>query len=72
MRTYGGVEIWLHFSSHRHYSRVSAVSIETGYGPDDREVGVRQFSLLHSVQTGSGSYPMGTEVSFSGGKAAEA
>jgi hypothetical protein len=37
-------------------------------------VGARYFSLLHSVQTGSGahpaSYPMGTGFSFSGGKAA--
>jgi hypothetical protein len=48
----------------------SAVGIPTGYGMDDRGVGV---SLLHTVQTGSGadpaSYPMGTMGSFPGGKA---
>jgi hypothetical protein len=50
-------------------SRGSSVGIATGYGLDDRGVGVRvpvgsEFSLLHVVQTGSGvhpaSYPMGT------------
>jgi hypothetical protein len=39
-------------------------------------VGERDFSLLRSVQTGSGahpaSYPMATEGSFPGGKAAGA
>jgi hypothetical protein len=63
-------------------SRYSSVGIATGYGLDDQCSGVRcpagaeKFSLLHRVQTGSGarptSYPMGTGVSFPGGKAAEA
>jgi hypothetical protein len=63
-------------------SRDSSVGIATGYGLDDRMFGVRfpvragNFSLRHYVQTGSGahpaSYPMGTEGSFHGGKAAEA
>jgi hypothetical protein len=54
----------------------------TGYGLDDRMIGVRflagagNFSLRHRVQNGSGahsaSYPMGTEVSFHVGKAAGA
>jgi hypothetical protein len=58
----------------------SSVGIETGYGLDDRMVGVRfptgagNFSLRHRVQTGSGahtvSYPTDTEGSFSGSKAA--
>jgi hypothetical protein len=47
----------------------SVVGIATGYGLDDRGVGVR-------VQTGSevhpASYPMGTGGSFPGGKAARA
>jgi hypothetical protein len=53
-----------------------------GYGLDDRGSRVRfpagagNFSLHHRVQNGSGahpaSYPMGTSVSFSGGKAARA
>jgi hypothetical protein len=59
----------------------SAVGIATGYGLDDRGVGVRvpvgqEFSLHHVLQTGSGarpaSYPMGTGDSFPGGKAAGA
>jgi hypothetical protein len=59
----------------------SAVGIATAYGLDDRGVGVRvpvgsEFSLLHIVQTDSGAYPashpMGTEDSFTGGKAAGA
>jgi hypothetical protein len=62
-------------------SRDSAVGIATGYGLDDRGVGVRvqegqEFSLLHVVQTGSGvhptSYPMGNVGSFLGGRAAGA
>jgi hypothetical protein len=62
-------------------SRNSSVGIATGYGLDDREVGIRvpvwsKCSLLRSVQTGSGahpaSYPMGTGGSSPGGKAAEA
>jgi hypothetical protein len=58
-------------------SQYKAVGIATGYGLDHRGVGVRvpdrlkNFSLLHVVQTGSVthpvSYPMGT-----GGKAAGA
>jgi hypothetical protein len=60
-------------------SRGSVVGIATGYGLDDRGVGVRvpvrpEFSLLHVVQTGSGahptSYPIGTGGSFPGGKVA--
>jgi hypothetical protein len=50
-------------------SRDSSVGIGTGYGLDDRGVGVR-------VQTGSGthpaSYPIGTGGSFPEGKAAGA
>jgi hypothetical protein len=62
-------------------SRDSAVGIATGYGLDDRGVGVRDqlgqnFYLLHAVQTGSGvhpaSYPVGTGGSFFGSKAAGA
>jgi hypothetical protein len=62
-------------------SRDSSVGIATGYGLDDRGVGVRvpvgsEYSLLHIVQTGSGahpaSYPMGTGGSFPDGKAAGA
>jgi hypothetical protein len=57
------------------------VGIATGYGLDDQRVGVRtwwgrEFLLLHIVQTGSGahptSYPMSTEGSFLGDKAAGA
>jgi hypothetical protein len=57
--------------------RDSSVGIATGYGLDDRGVGVRvsvrsNFSLLHVVQTGSGvhpaSYPIGTKDSFPGVK----
>jgi hypothetical protein len=54
-------------------------SIATGYGLDDRMIGVRfpvgagNFSLRLHVQTGSGahpaSYPMGTGGSFHEGKA---
>jgi hypothetical protein len=63
-------------------SRDSAVRIATGYGLGDPWVGVKEsrqdqeFSLLHSVQTGSGAHPasytMGTGSSFPGGKAAVA
>jgi hypothetical protein len=58
-------------------SLYSSVGIATGYGLDDRGVGVlvpigQQFSLLHVVQTGSGahpaSYPMGTGNSSPGVK----
>jgi hypothetical protein len=51
----------------------------TGYGLDDRGLGVRILvvkTFLHVVQTGSGahptSYPMGTFSSFPRGKAAGA
>jgi hypothetical protein len=48
----------------------SSVSIETGYGLNDRgfrfPAGAGNFSLLHCLQTGSGahpaSYPMGTRA----------
>jgi hypothetical protein len=63
-------------------SRDSSVGIALGYGLDDRgsrvrfPAGAANFSLHHRVQNGSGahpaSYPMGTRVSFSGGKAAGA
>jgi hypothetical protein len=63
-------------------SRDSLVCIATGYGLDDRMIGVRfpvgagNFSLLPRVQTGSGthpaSYPLGTGGSFPGCKAAGA
>jgi hypothetical protein len=53
-----------------------------GYGLDNRSsrvlfpTGAGNFSLHHRVQTGSGahpaSYPMGTRVSFPGGKVAGA
>jgi hypothetical protein len=55
-----------------------AVSIATGYGPDDQERREfesqqgKKFSLLHIVQTGAGvhptSYKMGTGGSFPGVK----
>jgi hypothetical protein len=55
-------------------SRDSVVGIATTYGLDDRGVGVRV--PVGIVQTGSEvhptSYPIGTEGSFPGGKAAEA
>jgi hypothetical protein len=62
-------------------SRDSPVGIATGYGLDDRGVGVRvpegqKFLLLHIVQTGSGVHPtpykMGTGGLFPGVKAAGA
>jgi hypothetical protein len=59
--------------------RDSSVGIALGYGLDDRGSRVRlpaeagNFSLHHRVQASSGahptSYPMGTRVSFPGGKA---
>jgi hypothetical protein len=61
-------------------SRDSSVGIVTGYGLDDRGVGVRVpvesniflSPLIHIVQTGSGahpvSYPMGPRGSFPGVK----
>jgi hypothetical protein len=60
-------------------NRDSAVGIATGYGLDRRGVVVRdpvvkEFSLLHVIQTGSGthptSYPMDTGGSFPEGQAA--
>jgi hypothetical protein len=63
-------------------SRDSSVGIALGYGLDDRGSRVRfpagdgDFSLHDRVQNGSAahpaSYPMGTRVSFPGGKAAGA
>jgi hypothetical protein len=63
-------------------SRDRSVGIATGYGLDDRMIGVRfpagsgSFSFRRRVQTVSGahpaSYPMGTRSSFPGGKAAGA
>jgi hypothetical protein len=62
-------------------SRDSAAGVSTGYRLDDQGVGVRvpmeqEFSLLHIVHTDTGahpaSYPMDTEGSFPGSKAAEA
>jgi hypothetical protein len=59
-------------------SRDSSVGIATGYGLDDRMIGIRfparagNFSLRYHVQNGSGahpaSYPIGTGGSFPGGK----
>jgi hypothetical protein len=69
------------FWNNVYYSRDSAVGIATGYGLDDRGVGVRipvGSRILSSslVQTGSGahssSYPVGTGGPFPGGKAAGA
>jgi hypothetical protein len=63
-----GMEIW-----------DSAVGIATGYGLDNQGSEFvswweQEFSLLHVIQTGSGShtasYPMGNGGSFSVGKAA--
>jgi hypothetical protein len=66
----------------RKWSRDGSIGIALGYGLDDRGSKVRfaagagNFSLHHRVQKGSGahpaSYPMGTRVSFPGGKAAGA
>jgi hypothetical protein len=62
-------------------SRDITVGIATGYGLDDRMIGVRfpvkagNFTLRHLVQTGSSAhptnYPMGKRDSFPGSKAAE-
>jgi hypothetical protein len=61
------------------WSRGSSVSIVSGYGLDDRAIGVRSpagakdFSSNLCVQTGSEAHPasctMGTGVPFPGGKA---
>jgi hypothetical protein len=62
-------------------NRNSVVGTATGYGQDDRGVGVRvpvrqEFSLFHVVHTASGaypaSYPMETGGSFLGGNEAGA
>jgi hypothetical protein len=63
-------------------SRDSSVGIMLGYGLDDRgsrvtfPAGAMNFSLHHRVLNGSGahpaSYPIGSRVSFPGGKAAGA
>jgi hypothetical protein len=62
-------------------SRGSAVGLATGYGLDDRGVGVRvpigsRIFTFHIVRTGSGvhptSYLVGTGAFFPGGKAAGA
>jgi hypothetical protein len=61
---------------HSFRSRDSVIGIVTGYGLDDRGVGVRvpvvSLSLLHVVHTGSAfhqtSYTIGTGGSFLGGK----
>jgi hypothetical protein len=60
-------------------NRDSSVSTATGYGLHGRGIGVwfpggtRDFSLVHSVHTGSGAHPacipVGTEGSFPRGKA---
>jgi hypothetical protein len=54
-------------------SRDSPVGIDMGYGLDGRDsipVQAKDFSLLHSVQTGSGTHPasyaMGTGGCFPG------
>jgi hypothetical protein len=53
-----------------------SVRIAMGYGPDSWGSilgGGRDFSLLHSIQTGSGAHqPVGTRGYFPGSKAAEA
>jgi hypothetical protein len=60
---------------------ISVVGTASGYGLDDRRVGVRvlvgqELSLLHVVQTGSGAHrafcSMGIGGSFPGGKEAGA
>jgi hypothetical protein len=51
--------------------RDRSVGIATGYWLDDQVsiLGrVKTFSLFHNVQTGSGSYPMGTGGDLQGGK----
>jgi hypothetical protein len=62
-------------------TRGSIIGIATGYGLDDRGIGVRvpvgqEFSLLQVFKTGSrahpASYPVGTGSSFPGGKVAGA
>jgi hypothetical protein len=67
-------------STYTMWSRVSSGSIVSDYGLDDRAIGVRspagvkEFSCILCVQTGSGanqaSCPMGTGGPFPGGKSA--
>jgi hypothetical protein len=64
---------------HLNVSRDSSVGVATGYRLDFRGsiwIRVTDFSLLHRFETTSGaqpvSYPMGTGVSFPGGKASGA
>jgi hypothetical protein len=62
-----------------HASRVSSVSVVSGYGLDDRAIevrspaGAKDFSCSLCVQTGSGAHPasctMGTGGPFPGAKA---
>jgi hypothetical protein len=64
------------------FESLGVIGIATGYGLDDRMIGVRfpvgagNFSLRHRVQTGSGAhpafYPIGTGFSFPGVKSAGA
>jgi hypothetical protein len=78
----GQIFTWLQFLPFFSRCLDSPVGIAMWYGLDGRRIGVRvlagagDFSILHSVQTGSGahqaSYPMCTEVNFLGGKAAGA
>jgi hypothetical protein len=73
------MNLYLSFVWSKSQDRV--VGIVTGYGLDDRGVGVgvqvgSRIFLLHVFQTGSrahpASYPMGTGGSFYGSKAVEA
>jgi hypothetical protein len=69
-------KLWLR----RDRSRVSSGSIVSGYGLDDRAIGIRSpagtkdFSASLCVQTGSGAHPasctIGTGGPFPGGKSA--
>jgi hypothetical protein len=71
---------YLHRAIDLHRSRVSSGSIVSDYGLDDRAIGVRSpagvkdFSCILCVQTGSGAHPasctMGTGGPFTGGKSA--
>jgi hypothetical protein len=84
--TYTGMkcEILIVFNSYSIYnkSRDSSVNIALDYGLDDQgssvqfPAGAGNFSLCHCIQNSSGahpaSYPMGTRVSFPGGKVAGA
>jgi hypothetical protein len=67
------VILYFQRTARRYSIRDNSVGIATGWTTGVRCLaGVRDFSLLHSVQTGSGdpaSYRMGTGGSFTGGKA---